>query len=79
VSENQGIRIMFEGGSRVVLRLSGTGTSGATLRLYVERFEPDPARHGLDTQAALGDLIGAADDIAGIREKTGRDRPTVIT
>lgn len=79
VSNNQGIRILFEGGSRVVLRLSGTGTSGATLRLYVERYEPDPAKHNIDTQQALADLIGAADDIAGIRSHTGRDKPTVIT
>ncbi|MEO5322115.1 alpha-D-glucose phosphate-specific phosphoglucomutase [Mesorhizobium sp. CC13] len=79
VSRNQGIRILFEGGSRVVFRLSGTGTSGATLRVYIERFEPDPARHGLDTQAALADLIQAAEDIAGIRGHTGRDRPSVIT
>jgi phosphoglucomutase len=79
ISKNQGIRILFEGGSRVVLRLSGTGTSGATIRLYVERYEADPARHDIDTQTALADLIAAADDIAGIRRHTGRDRPTVIT
>ncbi|MCO5083314.1 MAG: alpha-D-glucose phosphate-specific phosphoglucomutase [Rhizobiaceae bacterium] len=79
VSKNQGIRILFEGSSRVVLRLSGTGTSGATIRLYVERYEADPARHDIDTQTALADLIAAADDIAGIRRHTGRDRPTVIT
>ena len=79
VSKNQGIRILFEGGSRVVLRLSGTGTSGATLRLYVERYEPDPAKHAIDTQEALADLIKAADEIAGIRKHTGRDRPSVIT
>lgn len=79
VSKNQGIRVLFEGGSRVVFRLSGTGTSGATLRVYIERFEPDPARHDLDTQAALADLIKAADDIAGIRSHTGRDKPSVIT
>jgi len=79
VSKNQGIRILFEGGSRVVLRLSGTGTSGATIRLYVERYEADPARHDIDTQTALADLIAAADDIAGIRRHTGRDGPTVIT
>ncbi|WP_406873841.1 alpha-D-glucose phosphate-specific phosphoglucomutase [Aminobacter sp. P9b] len=79
VSKNQGIRILFEGGSRVVFRLSGTGTSGATLRVYIERYEPDPARHGLDTQAALADLIKAAEDIAGIRSHTGRDKPSVIT
>ena len=74
VSRNQGIRILFEGGSRVVFRLSGTGTSGATLRVYIERYEPDPTRHDIDTQEALADLIAAADDIAGIRSHTGRDR-----
>ncbi|TIO54528.1 MAG: alpha-D-glucose phosphate-specific phosphoglucomutase [Mesorhizobium sp.] len=79
VSRNQGIRILFEGGSRVVFRLSGTGTSGATLRVYIERYEPDKARHDLDTQAALADLIAAADDIAGIKSHTGRDKPSVIT
>lgn len=79
VSKNQGIRILFEGGSRVVFRLSGTGTSGATLRVYIERYEPGPARLDLDTQAALADLIQAADDIAGIRAHTGRDKPSVIT
>ncbi|WP_269932179.1 alpha-D-glucose phosphate-specific phosphoglucomutase [Aminobacter sp. HY435] len=79
VSKNQGIRILFEGGSRVVFRLSGTGTSGATLRVYIERFEPDSARHDLDTQKALADLIQAAEDIAGIRAHTGRDKPSVIT
>ncbi|HEV2896252.1 MAG TPA: alpha-D-glucose phosphate-specific phosphoglucomutase [Pseudaminobacter sp.] len=79
VSKNQGIRVMFEGGSRAVFRLSGTGTSGATLRLYVERYEPDPARHDLDTQEALSELIAAADEIAGIRRHTGREKPSVIT
>ncbi|TIW31101.1 MAG: alpha-D-glucose phosphate-specific phosphoglucomutase [Mesorhizobium sp.] len=79
VSKNQGIRILFEGGSRVVFRLSGTGTSGATLRVYIERYEPDQARHDLDTQEALADLIAAADDIAGIKSHTGRDKPSVIT
>ena len=79
VSRNQGIRILFKGGSRIVFRLSGTGTEGATIRLYVERYEPDPSRHGLDTQKALADLIMAADEIAGIRTHTGRDKPSVIT
>jgi phosphoglucomutase len=79
VSRNQGIRVLFEGGSRVVFRLSGTGTSGATLRVYIERYEPDPAKHGLETQAALADLVAAAEEIAGIRRYTGRDAPTVIT
>lgn len=79
VSKNQGIRILFEGGSRIVLRLSGTGTAGATLRLYVERYEPDAARHGIETQTALADLIAVADTIAGIKAHTGRSEPSVIT
>jgi phosphoglucomutase len=79
VSANQGIRILFEGGSRIVYRLSGTGTSGATLRVYIERYEPDAAKHGMETQAALADLILAADQLAGIGSNTGRDKPSVIT
>lgn len=79
VSKNQGIRILFEGGSRIVFRLSGTGTSGATLRLYVERYEPDASRHGIETQAALADLIAAAEEVAEIKRYTGMSEPTVIT
>lgn len=79
VSKNQGIRILFEGGSRIVFRLSGTGTSGATLRLYVERYEPDASRHAIETQAALADLIAAAEELAEIKRYTGMDEPTVIT
>jgi len=79
VSEHQGIRVLFEGGSRVVFRLSGTGTSGATLRVYIERYEPDSTRHNIETQEALADLIAAAESIANIRERTGRNEPTVIT
>ncbi|MCJ9751984.1 alpha-D-glucose phosphate-specific phosphoglucomutase [Neorhizobium sp. BETTINA12A] len=79
VSKNQGIRILFEGGSRVVFRLSGTGTSGATIRVYVERYELDPSRHAIDTQEALADLITVADQISDLRKRTGRDKPTVIT
>ena len=79
VSNNQGIRILFEGGSRVVFRLSGTGTSGATLRVYVERYEPDADRHHFETQEALADLIVVADEIAGIKQRTGRTEPSVIT
>ncbi|MGE6743672.1 alpha-D-glucose phosphate-specific phosphoglucomutase [Allorhizobium pseudoryzae] len=79
VSKNQGIRVLFKGGSRVVFRLSGTGTSGATLRVYVERYEPDASRHGIETQEALADLIAAADAIAEIKARTGRNAPTVIT
>ncbi len=78
-SHKQGIRIGFEDGSRIVFRLSGTGTEGATLRLYVERYETDRDKHQQATQAALADLISIADDIAGIRQFTGRDAPTVIT
>ena len=79
VSKNQGIRILFEGGSRVVFRLSGTGTSGATLRVYIERFEPDASRHDIETQSALADLIAVAEEIASIKTRTGRTEPSVIT
>jgi phosphoglucomutase len=79
VSTSQGIRIGFVDGSRIVLRLSGTGTVGATLRLYLERYEPAHGQHDLDTQAALAFLVAVADRIAGIRERTGRDAPSVIT
>ncbi|CDH45031.1 alpha-D-glucose phosphate-specific phosphoglucomutase [Candidatus Contendibacter odensensis] len=79
VSDKQGIRIGFKDGSRIVYRLSGTGTEGATLRVYIEAYEPDPARHEQDTQQALADLIQIAGSLAGIRERTGRDAPTVIT
>ncbi|OON60858.1 alpha-D-glucose phosphate-specific phosphoglucomutase [Massilia sp. KIM] len=79
VSTRQGIRIIMRDGSRIVFRLSGTGTEGATIRLYLERYEPDPARHDLDTQEALASLAAVADDISGLRERTGRDRPTVVT
>jgi phosphoglucomutase len=79
VSAKQGVRIGFTDGSRIVFRLSGTGTSGATLRLYVESYEPDPTKHDQDTQAALAELITLADEIAQIKVLTGRDQPTVIT
>jgi phosphoglucomutase len=79
VSKNQGVRILFEGGSRVVFRLSGTGTSGATIRVYVERYEPDPTRHNIETQSALADLIAVADEISELKKRSGRDHPTVIT
>jgi phosphoglucomutase len=79
VSRNQGIRIGFEGGSRIVFRLSGTGTEGATIRVYLERYEADPARLAQETPDALADLIRAADEIAGIGRHTGRDGPDVVT
>jgi phosphoglucomutase len=78
-SSNQGLRILFEGGSRVVFRLSGTGTSGATLRVYIERYEPASGRLDLATADALADLVAAAEALASIRERTGRDKPDVIT
>ncbi len=79
LSEHQGIRIGFTDGSRIVLRLSGTGTEGATLRLYLERYEPDPAQQSLDAQDALADLIRIAEEMARIRHFTRREAPTVIT
>jgi phosphoglucomutase len=79
VSEGQGVRIMFAGGARIVFRLSGTGTSGATLRVYLETYEPDVAGQGREVQEALSGLIEAADRIAGIARRTGRDRPDVVT
>ncbi len=75
----QGIRLMFGEGTRIVFRLSGTGTAGATLRVYIERYEADPARHGLDPQVALADLIALASRLAGIVEHTGRTSPDVVT
>ena len=62
-----------------MFRLSGTGTEGATLRVYLERYEPDATKHAVETQAALAPLIALADRLAGIRERTGRTQPTVIT
>jgi len=79
VTTGQGLRVGFDDGSRIVFRLSGTGTEGATLRVYLERFEPDPARQGVAAQEALAPLIAVADRLAGIRDRTGRERPTVIT
>jgi phosphoglucomutase len=73
----QGIRVIFEDGSRVIFRLSGTGTAGATLRVYIEQYEAKNI--GLETQAALADLIGFADRVASIRARTGRSAPSVIT
>lgn len=79
IARRQGVRIGFEDGSRIVYRLSGTGTAGATLRVYIERFEPDPQRQDLDAQEALAELIGIAGELARIPHYTGRDGPTVIT
>ncbi len=79
ISQKQGIRIGFSDGSRIVFRLSGTGTQGATLRVYLESYESDVAKQNLDPQQALADLITLSDEIAQIRQMTGREKPTVIT
>jgi len=79
LSRNQGVRVLFEDGSRIIFRLSGTGTSGATIRIYLESYEADAAKHDLDAQDALADMIKAAGEISQLRKLTGRDAPTVIT
>jgi phosphoglucomutase len=79
VSHLQGIRILFEDGSRIVFRLSGTGTQGATIRIYLEAFEPDTAKHDLDAQEALKEMIQIALQISDLKARTGREKPTVIT
>jgi phosphoglucomutase len=77
-SEKQGIRVRFEDGSRCVMRLSGTGTQGATLRIYHERFEPDAARQELDSQAALADIIAIAAEVSDLRRISGKPAPDTI-
>jgi phosphoglucomutase len=78
-ASQQGVRIMMTNGSRIVYRLSGTGTEGATLRVYLERYEADPAQHHIPTQQALAGLIAIADSVASIAMHTGRSNPSVIT
>ena len=77
-SAHQGVRVMFQGGSRIVYRLSGTGTVGATLRVYIERYEPPTGDLGEETQSALADLIGISRSLAGIEARLGRTKPSVI-
>ena len=79
VSLSQGLRLIFDDGARIVFRLSGTGTEGATLRLYLERFEADPARQDQPVPLALADLAALADELAGISARTGMSEPTVAT
>jgi phosphoglucomutase len=79
VSTGQGVRILFSDGSRIVYRLSGTGTEGATLRVYLEAYEGDVSRHHLDAQDALNELIGIALHVSELQTRTGREQPTVIT
>ena len=79
VSIGQGIRIIFTDDSRIVFRLSGTGTDGATVRIYLEAFEPNVANHHLDAQLALAEMIEIAEEISQLKQWSGRDLPTVIT
>jgi phosphoglucomutase len=79
VASKQGIRIIMSDGARIVLRLSGTGTEGATIRLYLEKFEADPLRHAIDAQEALAPLARIADTLAELKQRTGRQAPNVIT
>ena len=79
VSSQQGIRILFEDGSRIVYRLSGTGTVGATLRIYIEKYEANPDKQHQDTQDALQELIDIALDIAEVEKRFDRTSADVIT
>ncbi len=79
ISKAQGVRLLFSDGSRIIFRLSGTGTEGATLRVYLEAFEADVQRHPLDAQVALAELIAIALQVSELVARTGRDKPTVIT
>ncbi|GJM84467.1 hypothetical protein PR202_ga00137 [Eleusine coracana subsp. coracana] len=75
----QGLRFVFTDGSRIIFRLSGTGSAGATVRVYIEQFEADASKHGLDAQTALKPLIDLALSISKLKDFTGRNSPTVIT
>jgi phosphoglucomutase len=79
VASRQGVRIVMTDGSRIVFRLSGTGTEGATVRLYLERYEADPANHDIETQEALAGLAAIAEDLSELKQRTGRKTPSVIT
>lgn len=79
VSNHQGIRIIFEDGSRIVFRLSGTGTQGATLRIYLEKYESDSSKFSIPTQQALASLIEIAEDLTNIKSLTGMTEPTIVT
>jgi phosphoglucomutase len=79
LSENQGVRIGFSNGARIVFRLSGTGTEGATLRIYLERYEPDPAQQLQQSADALATLEAIAKEMAQVEQRTGRSKPSVIT
>jgi phosphoglucomutase len=79
VSTKQGLFIKFTDGSRIIFRLSGTGSSGATVRLYVERYSKEESEYGLDAQDGLKPLIEVALSVSKLKEFTGREKPTVIT
>ena len=79
VSSKQGVRIIFSDGSRIIFRLSGTGTEGATLRIYLEAYDADVSNHHLDAQVALAELVKIALQISELRQRTGREQATVIT
>ena len=79
ISTEQGVRVLFNDDSRIVFRLSGTGTEGATVRIYLEAFEPNAANHHLDAQLALAELIGIAEEISQLKQISARNSPTVIT
>ena len=79
VSNNQGVRLLFDDGARVIFRLSGTGTEGATLRLYLESYEDDPVRQDQPVQQKLAELAAVAEQVAGIRKRTGMAGPSVAT
>jgi len=79
ISQHQGLRILLQGGARIIYRLSGTGTEGATLRVYIESYETDPAQQSQNPQLALAELIGLASELAAIEDFTGRTGPDVVT
>ena len=79
VAKNQGIRIVFQDGSRIIFRLSGTGSAGATIRMYIEAYTQDASLFNADAQDVLKDIIGTALEVSKLKEFTGRDKPTVIT
>lgn len=79
ISSNQGIRIGFENGSRIVFRLSGTGTVGATLRIYLERFEPDSTKHNQEAETVLAELIDLAEQFCEVKKRTGKAQPDIMT
>ncbi|XP_057733001.1 phosphoglucomutase, chloroplastic [Arachis stenosperma] len=79
VVSKQGVRFVFTDGSRIIYRLSGTGSAGATVRVYIEQFEPDASKHDLDAQVALKPLIDLALSLSKLKDFTGREKPTVIT